>query len=63
MCTNLTVFIFINLIFQLAQKLREEHESASVVFVEDGHEEAVLHGEEQDFFQKFLPLEHKQVFF
>jgi hypothetical protein len=47
--------------FQLAQKLREEHESASVVYIEDGNEEAGLRGDERELFEKFLKIENKQV--
>jgi hypothetical protein len=47
--------------FQLAQKLREEHESASVVYIEDGNEEAGLRGDERELFEKFLKIGNKQV--
>jgi len=58
---QLTAFWFNNIFFQLAQKLREEHESASVVYIEDGNEEAGLRGDERELFEKFLKIENKQV--
>ena len=47
--------------FQLAQKLHEEHESPSIVFIEDGDEENGLRGEERDAFEALLSLGNKKV--
>ena len=59
--TNIPDFTGFFFCFQLAQKLREEHDSASVVIIEDGNESAGLHGDEKETFEKFLPLDTKQV--
>ena len=47
--------------FQLAQKLHEEHENPSIVFLDDGNEEHGLHGEERDAFERLLSLTNKTV--